>query len=144
MQAQVLKRIENVTPEAFALIKDDHEASIVHTHQTWTGSRILRSTYRQVVFSECVFYSTEFQGVKFENCIFENCNFNFAHLRNCQFINCSFNNCSWQACSSSLSLFKDCQMDQDLMNMTSGSHNEVTTTAQDCTTDIYIENLLAA
>lgn len=144
MQAQLLKRIEKVTLEAFALIKDDHEASTVHTYQTWTGSRILRSTYRQVVFSECVFYSTEFQGVKFENCIFENCDFSFVHFRNCQFVNCSFNNCNWQASSSNLSLYKDCQLDESLSKITNGSHNEIVSSAQDFTTDIYIENLLAA
>lgn len=132
-----------VSAEAYQMIKDEHLASIVVANQSLAGSRILMSTYRQVVFSECSFYACEFQAVTFENCIFANCNFEFSHIRNCRFVNCSFENCNWQACSTTISVYKNCELDQSLKKMTSSFENEVAH-VQDFTTDIYIQNLLAA
>ncbi len=130
--------------EAYQMVKDDHQAFVVLAHLSLAGSRVLRSTYRHVVFSESVFYSTEFQGVKFENCIFEGCDFSFVHIRNCQFINCSFVDCKWKASSSTISVYNNCLMDQTLSAMVKANDNGVITAERDHTTDIYIQNLLAA
>ena len=141
---QTIEKTQIVSAEAYQMIKDEHLASVVVAHQSLAGSRILMSTYRHVVFSECSFYACEFQGVTFENCVFENCNFEFSHIRNCKFLNCSFNDCTWTACSSTISVYEICTLDLPLKKMTTGMENDVIHAENSNTTDIYIENLLAA
>ncbi len=126
------------------MIKDEHLAFLVVAHQILAGSRVSLSTYRQVVFSDCTFYATEFQGVTFENCVFENCNFEFSHLRKCKFKNCSFQNCKWVAASISTSTFEDCVLEAGIETLTYGNQNQVFYMCESHTTDIYIEELLAA
>ena len=144
MITQVTERTQVMSSEAYMMIKDEHLASVVITHQTLSGSRVLMSTYLQVVFSECNFYACEFQGVTFENCVFENCNFAFSHIRKCKFVNCSFHNCSWQASSSTVSVYRDCELEGQALIIAQSNHNEVISSREDFTTDIYIQNLLAA
>ena len=126
------------------MIKDEHLAFLVISHQILAGSRVLLSTYRHVVFSDCTFYATEFQGVTFENCIFENCNFEFSHLRRCNFKNCSFNNCKFTATSLHSTNFNECVLEDSIEPLTLGNGNQVQYKDYPHTTDIYIENLLTA
>lgn len=145
MTTQVTERTQVMSAEVYQMIKDEHLASVVITHQTLSGSRVLMSTYLQVVFSECNFYACEFQGVTFKNCIFENCNFAFSHIRNCKFVNCSFHDCKWQSSSSIISVYKECELEGRIKEMASTSDNETIAAGPfDHTTDIYIRNLLAA
>lgn len=126
------------------MVKDEHLAFLVIAHQVLAGSRILLSTYRQVVFSDCTFYATEFQGVTFENCVFENCNFEFSHLRKCNFKNSSFHNCKFVATSLQKSIFEDCVLETGIENLTYGNQNQVFYKKDPHSTDIYIEQLLTA
>jgi uncharacterized protein YjbI with pentapeptide repeats len=116
MFTQTIEMIQEVPSESYQMIKDEHLAFIVVSSQSLAGSRVLLSTYRHVVFSECVFYACEFQGVTFENCVFENCNFEFSHMRNCKFVNCNFTNCTWKASSTINSIYED--MDTSLSQQT--------------------------
>lgn len=143
MITQTFEKTQIVSSESYQMVKDEHLAFVVVAHQVLAGSRILLSTYRQVVFSDCTFYATEFQGVTFENCIFENCNFEFSHLRKCTFKNCSFNNCKYVATSVQKTIFNECVLEEGMEALTYGNQNQVVYKDESHTTDIYIE-LLAA
>lgn len=144
MITQTFEKTQIVSSESYQMIKDEHLAFLVVSHQILAGSRVSMSTYRQVVFSDCTFYATQFQGVTFENCVFENCNFEFSHLRKCKFKNCSFNNCKFVAASVISSSFEDCVLEEGIETLTYGNRNEVTYKSDSHTTDIYIEQLLSA
>ena len=143
MITQTFEKTQVVSSESYQMIKDEHLAFLVVTHQILAGSRILLSTYRQVVFSDCTFYGTEFQGLTFDNCVLENCNFEFSHLRKCKFKNCSFNNCKFVATSLHSTIFDECILDEGMDELTLGNQNQVFYKDVPHTTDIYIE-LLAA
>ncbi len=126
------------------MIKDESLDSVVISSQSLAGSRILLSTYRQVVFSDCVFYACDFNDVRFENCIFENCRFEFTHFKRCQFTNCSFSDCNWSASTSTLSVYTNCDLNPGQDQLLLRGQNEILfSETQDYTTDIYI-NLAAA
>ena len=145
MFTQTIEMNQIESNESYQLIKDEQLAFVVITSQILAGSRILLSTYRHVVFSDCVFYACDFQGVTFENCVFENCRFEFSHLRACKLRNCNFTNCTWKAASTTNTVYENCDLDQRLTAMASTSRNQIiTATAEDNTTDIYIEMALAA
>lgn len=144
MITQTIEMTQLDHTESYQLIKDEHLASVIISAQTLSGSRILLSTYQQVVFSECTFYACEFQGVTFENCVFQNCSFEFSHIRNCKFKNCNFENCNWKATSSTITVYQDCDLDQTLQTLTLRNGNDVQFEERNMTTDIYLENLLAA
>jgi uncharacterized protein YjbI with pentapeptide repeats len=146
MITQTFEKTQIVSSESYQMITDEHLAFLVVAHQILAGSRISLSTYRQVVFSDCIFYATQFQGVTFENCVFENCNFEFSHLRKCKFRNCSFQNCKWIAASVYSTSFEDCVLEAGIESLTYGNRNQVTykEESQSHTTDIYIEQLLSA
>lgn len=144
MITQTFEKTQIVSSESYQMVKDEHLAFLVIAHQILAGSRVLLSTYRQVVFSDCTFYATEFQGVTFENCVFENCNFEFSHLRKCNFKNCSFHNCKYVATSVQKTIFHDCVLEEGMEALTYGNQNQVFYTAETHTTDIYIEELLCA
>jgi len=126
MITQTLETTQVDSSASYEMIKDEHLSSLVVTSQTLAGSRILLSTYQQVVFSDCVFYACEFQGVTFENCVFENCSFEFSHIRKCKFVNCSFNNCTWKASSTINTIYEDCDLDAQLSQLTETNSNELT------------------
>lgn len=139
MFTQTIEKTQLVSSETYQLIKDEQLDSVVITSQILAGSRILLSTYRQVVFSDCVFYACDFQGVTFENCIFENCNFEFSHIRKCKFKNCSFVNCIALAASSTNSSYEDCFFDPEIQEVIfQGRNNVQYSERKDHTTDIYI------
>ena len=144
MVTQTFEKTQIVSSESYQMVKDEHLAFLVIAHQVLAGSRILLSTYRQVVFSDCIFYATEFQGVTFENCIFENCNFEFSHLRKCKFKNCSFNNCKYVATSVQKTIFDECVLEEGMEALTYGNQNQVFYKEYPHSTDIYIEQLLSA
>lgn len=144
MFTQTIEKTQLVSNESYQLIKDEQLASVVITSQILAGSRILLSSYRQVVFSECVFYACDFQGVAFENCVFENCSFEFSHIRKCNFKNCNFTNCTWKASSTTNSVYEDCDLDNQISEMTQTGRNQISFSRDDFTTDIYIEMALAA
>lgn len=144
MITQTIEKTQLDSSESYQLIKDEQLASIVITSQILAGSRVLLSTYQQVVFSDCVFYAVEFQGVTFENCIFDNCSFEFSHIKKCKFKNCNFNNCTFVASSSINSSYEDCDMGQKLQEITMTGRNQVNYAhTEDCTTDIYIDMAMA-
>ena len=118
MITQTLEMTQEDQTASYLMIKDEHLDSLVITSQTLAGSRVLMSTYQQVVFSDCVFYAVEFQGDSFSNCIFENCTFEFSHFRKCKFQNCSFTNCTWKASSTIYSTYENCQLDSTLTQLT--------------------------
>lgn len=126
MITQPVKMIETDHTASYQMITDEHLASLVITSQTLAGSRVLMSTYQQVVFSDCVFYAVEFQGVTFENCVFENCTFEFSHIRKCKFKNCNFTNCIWKATSTINTVYEDCDLDHHLSQLTEVNGNEMT------------------
>jgi uncharacterized protein YjbI with pentapeptide repeats len=113
MLKQVTEKTQFEYSERFQLVKNEELFSIVVSCQILAGSLVSRSTYRQVVFSDCLFFATIFQGVIFDNCIFDNCNLEFSHFRFCQFKNCNFTNCTWKASSSQDSLFQNCDIPKD-------------------------------
>jgi uncharacterized protein YjbI with pentapeptide repeats len=123
---KTLEMIQEDQSASYQMIKDEHLASLVVTSQILAGSRVLVSTYQQVVFSDCTFYAVEFQGVIFENCVFENCNFEFSHIRDCKFKNCSFSNCTWKATSTTNTVYIDCDLDHYLSRLTEVNGNEMT------------------
>lgn len=123
---KTLEMIQEDQSASYQMIKDEHLASLVVTSQILAGSRVLLSTYQQVVFSDCTFYAVEFQGVTFENCVFENCNFEFSHIRDCKFKNCSFSNCTWKATSTTNTVYLDCDLDHNLSRLTEVNGNEMT------------------
>lgn len=123
---KTLEMIQEDQSASYQMIKDEHLASLVVTSQILAGSRVLVSTYQQVVFSDCTFYAVEFQGVTFENCVFENCNFEFSHIRDCKFKNCSFSNCTWKATSTTNTVYIDCDLDHYLSRLTEVNGNEMT------------------
>ncbi|MFP5386951.1 MAG: pentapeptide repeat-containing protein [Bacteriovoracia bacterium] len=144
MFTQTIEKTQLESSESYQLIKDEQLASVVISSQVLAGSRILLSTYRQVVFSDCVFYACDFQGVTFENCVFENCSFEFSHLRGCNFKNCSLIDCNWTASSSLNSIYEDCDLDLKVQDLLTTGRNKIQfQDKQDYTTDIYI-NLVAA
>ncbi len=143
MNAQTTE-MNQESSESYQMIKDEHLAFTVITSQILAGSRVLLSTYEQVVFSESVFYAVEFQGVTFTNCVFENCNFDFSHLRNCKFNNCSFVNCSWKASSSTKCVYDNCGLDESMDALNLELQNQISfTQSTDHTTDIYFEMVAA-
>ncbi len=144
MITQTFEKTQIESSESYQMIKDEHLAFLVVSHQILAGSRILLSTYRHVVFSDCIFYATEFQGITFENCVFDNCNFEFSHLRKCKFKNCSFSNCKFIATSIQRSNFEDCVLEEGVEALTYGNQNQVHFQEHHHTTDIYIEQLLSA
>lgn len=144
MITQTIEKTQLESSESYQLIKDEQLASVVITSQVLAGSRILLSSYRQVVFSDCVFYACDFQGVIFENCVFENCSFEFSHIKKCKFKNCNFTNCNWSASSSTNSSYEDCDLDSSITEITQTGLNKIFRSSQDHTTDIYIELALVA
>lgn len=144
MNTQTTETTTMIKAESFQVIKGEHLSAIVIANQILAGSRITRSSYKQVVFTDCTFNSCEFQGVTFENCVFENCNFEFSHLRNCNFVNCSFVECKWLSSSSVNSNYEKCALSQEMEKACTLHHNNISTYASDYTTDIYIELALAA
>ena len=144
MITQTIEKTQLDSSESYQLIKDEQLASVVISSQIRAGSRVLLSTYQQVVFSDCVFYAVEFQGVTFENCIFDNCSFEFSHIKKCKFKNCNFNNCTFVASSSINSSYDNCDMGQKLHEITMTGRNQVNYAhTEDCTTDIYIDMAMA-
>lgn len=144
MFTQTIEKTHLVSSESYQLVMDEQLDSIVISSQILAGSRILMSTYRQVVFSDCTFYACDFQGVTFENCIFENCNFAFSHIKKCQFKNCSFSHCNFTASSSTNSTYEDCQLAEGLENILRNGKNRIHYREVDhYTTDIYIEMAVA-
>jgi uncharacterized protein YjbI with pentapeptide repeats len=144
MFTQAIEKTQLESSESYLLIKDEQLASIVISSQILAGSRVLLSSYRQVVFSDCVFYACDFQGVTFENCVFENCRFEFSHIKKCKFKNCSFQSCNFVASSSINSDYENCDLCLDQQNMLSTGRNKVEYSHNDQhTTDIYIELALA-
>lgn len=145
MFTQTIEKTQLESSESYQLIKDEQLASIVISSQILAGSRILLSTYRHVVFSDCVFYACDFQGVTFENCIFENCSFEFSHIKKCKFKNCNFTDCNWTASTSRNSVYEDCDLDTKQTDILSVGMNKVHFSREDrCTTDIYIELAMEA
>lgn len=145
MFTQTIEMTQLESSDSYQLIKDEQLASIVITSQILAGSRILLSTYRHVVFSDCVFYACDFQGVTFDNCVFENCRFEFSHIKKCNFKNCNFTDCTWKASTSTNSSYSDCELDKDLTAMTQTGRNQIHVMDVDRnTTDIYIEMALVA
>lgn len=144
MFTQTIEKTQFESNESYLLIKDEQLASVVISSQILAGSRILLSTYRQVVFSDCMFYACDFQGVTFENCVFENCNFEFSHIKKCKFKNCSFTNCTFIASTSINSNYEDCDLGFKFEELLSAGRNSIEYQSDDCTTDIYIELALAA
>jgi uncharacterized protein YjbI with pentapeptide repeats len=126
MITQALEMNQEDQTASYQLIKGEQLARLVITYQILAGSKVLSSTYLQVVFSDCVFYAVEFQGVTFENCVFDNCNFEFSHIRNCKFKNCNFNNCTWKATSTTNTIYTDCDLDSGLSRLTEVNGNEMT------------------
>jgi len=126
MITQIIEKTQLDSSESYQMIKDEHLTSVVITSQVLAGSRVLLSTYQQVVFSDCVFYACEFQGVSFENCIFDNCSFEFSHIRRSEFKNCNFENCNWKATSSTNTVYDNCDLGNDLGTLTSIGQNKVT------------------
>src|SRR5690606_3543199 len=61
MFTQTIEKTQLESFESYQLIKDEELASVVISSQVLAGSRILLSTYRHVVFSDCVFYACDFQ-----------------------------------------------------------------------------------
>lgn len=144
MFTQTIEKTELVSAESYQLIKDEQLEAIVVSSQVLAGSRILFSTYRQVVFTDCTFYACDFQGVTFENCIFENCNFEFSHMKKCQFKNCNFTDCVFKASTSTNSSYMDCDLSEDLRALlANGKNNLQWNQSRDYTTDIYIELAVA-
>lgn len=139
MFTQTIEKTQLDSAESYQLIKDEQLASVIVSSQILAGSRVLLSTYQQVVFSDCVFYATSFQGVTFENCVFENCSFEFSHLKKCHFKNCSFVNCSLMASSVSNCTFMDCEMGSEISEVINKGLNFIESSRRDHTTDIYIE-----
>jgi uncharacterized protein YjbI with pentapeptide repeats len=144
MFTQTIEKTQLESSESYQLIKDEQLVSVIISSQILAGSRILLSTYRQVVFSDCVFYACDFQGVTFENCVFENCSFEFTHMRKCKFKNCNFTDCKWMASSSTNSDYHDCDLDMTQHEQLRASRNTIEYTRDDNTTDIYIELAMAA
>ena len=140
MFTQTIEKTQLESSESYQLIKDEQLLSVVISSQILAGSRILLSTYRQVVFSDCVFYACDFQGVTFENCVFENCSFEFSHIRKSKFKNCNFTNCTFKASSSTNSSYEDCDLGTKLEDVVSTGRNIVSFARNEhFTTDIYIE-----
>jgi uncharacterized protein YjbI with pentapeptide repeats len=144
MITQLIEMNQFIKQESYQVIKDEHLAFTVITHQMLTGSAVSKSSYQQVVFSGCHFYACEFQAVTFENCIFENCTFEFTHFRHSSFKNCNFTDCKWQASSSRDSIYMDCILDFVQDRFCHNGHNVIINQNQDQhTTDIYIDLALA-
>ena len=145
MNAQTTKITDKNSTESYQMVKDEHLSSVVVSSQTLAGSKIVLSTYNQVVFSESSFYACEFQGVTFENCIFEDCNFDFSHFRACHFKNCSFVGCNKKATTSLNSVYENCEFEPESSNWVDDSCNKVIKAHNDDhTTDIYIQLSVAA
>ena len=143
MVTQIIEKTQLTSTDSYQLIKDEHLASVVISAQILAGSRILLSSYSQVVFSECSFYACEFQGVIFENCVFENCSFEFSHIKKCKFINCNFTNCKWNVSTSTKSVYDKCVLNKEFMAVIQRGGNELVKHSHDHSTDIYIEMLVA-
>lgn len=126
MITKTLEMIQEDQAANYQMIKEEHLSQLVITSQTLAGSKILKSTYQQVVFSDCVFYAVEFQGVVFENCVFENCSFEFSHIRRCKFKNCNFHNCTWKATSATDTVYTDCDLDHCLSRLSEINGNAQT------------------
>ncbi len=140
MSPQTIEKTQLVSSECYQLVKDEQLYSVIISSQILAGSRILLSTYRQLVFSDCIFYACDFQGVIFENCVFENCRFEFSHIWKCQFINCNFTDCSFRASTSTNSGYMDCDLGTSLQEIvTSGKNNTQFSKSHDHSTDIYIQ-----
>ena len=135
---------KEIKAEAYQLISEENLAFIVISSQLLASSKVIDSSYKQVVFSECTFHSCEFQGVTFENCVFENCNFEFSHLRGCNFKNCSFTDCKWVHSSSNKSIYVACTLPASMEEACEGQVREFIIQKQDYSTDIYIELALVA
>ena len=125
------QKIEGNSADSYQLIRDEHLSSVVISTQVLAGSRILLSTYQQVVFVDCVFYACEFQGVTFDNCVFENCSFEFSHIRHSEFKNCNFENCNWKATTTTNTIYSDCALDNSLASLASLGRNKVQSSQED-------------
>jgi uncharacterized protein YjbI with pentapeptide repeats len=140
MSPQTIEKTQLVSSECYQMVKDEHLHSVIVSSQVLAGSRILLSTYRQLVFSDCIFYACDFQGVIFENCVFENCRFEFTHIRKCQFINCNFTDCNFMASTSINSGYMDCDLCISLQELVArGKNNIQFSKSDDHSTDIYIK-----
>ena len=125
MKAQTIEMTQSAPTASYQMIKDEHLTSLVIACQTLSGSRVLKSSYQQVVFSDDVFYAVEFKGVTFENCVFDNCSFEFSHIKDCNFKNCNFTNCSWKAATTTNTVYENCDLDSFLSQLTETNGNEV-------------------
>jgi uncharacterized protein YjbI with pentapeptide repeats len=145
MQAQTIEKTQLPSTASYELIKEERLSSLVITSQILAGSRILRSTYRRVVFSDCVFYACSLEGVIFDNCIFENCRFEFSHFRNCELTNCNFSDCNWMASSSVGCFYSNCDLDSVLLTIVNSNQNQIMSFVKknDFSTNIYIELAVA-
>ena len=145
MQAQTIEKTQLSSSASYEFIREEDLASLVITSQILAGSRILMSTYRHVVFSDCVFYACSFEGVVFDNCIFENCSFEFTHLNNCKFNNCNFSDCKWGASSSMASSYLNCDLDPELVMVLKNGPNTISSVVDnvDLSTDFYIQLAVA-
>lgn len=144
MLKQTIEKTQLESSESYQLIKDEQLVSVVISSQILAGSRILLSTYKHVVFSDCVFYACDFQGVTFENCVFENCRFEFSHTKKCKFKNCNFTECNWKSSTSTNSVYEDCDLDTRQQEILLNGKNIIEySQAHHYTTDIYIEMAVA-
>ena len=143
MFSQDTEITKQIATESHQLIKDDHLSMVVISSQVLSSSRILLSTYEQVVFSDCTFYACDFQGITFENCIFENCTIEFSHFRKCAFKNCNFSNCTIKGVSSISSIYEACDLGREFSDLCKNGMNTMTSGRKDHSTDIYI-NLAVA
>lgn len=139
MLVQPIEKSEVTSSDSYQLIRDEQLELVVITSQTLAGSKVFLSSYKQVVFSDCIFYACDFQGVNFENCVFDNCSFEFTHIKTCKFKNCNFENCRWMASSSINSTYEDCNLSTHEEILTSRGRNHKKSAQEDYTTDIYIQ-----
>ena len=145
MSTQPIEKTKLSSSLSYQLIKDEQLANVVISSQVLAGSRILLSSYEQVVFSDCAFYACDFQGVTFDNCIFENCTFEFTHIKMCKFKNCNFENCKWAASSSVNSIYESCDLGERQFELGQSGRNQISfPEMSDCTTDIYIDLAMAS
>lgn len=144
MLTQVTEIKSDLPNESYQLIRHEHLQMVVVSAQVLTSCRILLSTYKQVVFTECNFYACDFNGIDFDGCIFENCTFEFTHFRKCNFKNCNFSNCTWTGTSALNSSFEACDLDRTLNTLFRNGRNTITSGNKNYSTDIYIQLALAS
>jgi uncharacterized protein YjbI with pentapeptide repeats len=138
--------MEEVPSESYQLIQHEHLNMVVVSEQVLSGSKVSASSYKKVVFSDCIFYACDFKEIEFSDCVFENCTFEFSHFRKCKFKNCNFSNCTWKGVSSLDCIYEACDLGRELSDLCRNGRNTLTSGRrnQDYSTDIYIQLALAS